>query len=180
MLYIIGRFPNALSNFAWGVLFSAFYIHQRKQPTNATPLARLGYVGLVILLATLLWQTWVSQNGLSMYWYTHAIKQLLADIATFLLLFFIFDGHAQGTRLFSAPGLKYLGVISYEWFLLHQPIILLSRRLSGGAGGNLFQYFLIVFTPILLTLIAAILIYHHFSAPIIEWGRRRIASQTGR
>ena len=180
MQYIIGRFPNALSNFAWGVLFSALFISRRNKPDDSTPLARFGYVGLGVLITALCWQTWVYQNGLIVYWYAHVIKELLADLATFLLLFFVFDERTLATRLFSAPLLKYFGVISYEWFLLHQPIICLSQQYFGKAGGNLLKYLFIALTPILLTLIASILIYHFFSAPIIEWGRKRTATKSGK
>ena len=180
MLFIIGRFPNGLSNFAWGVLFSALFISKRKDSTGSKSFARFGYLGLVVLLSALLWQLWASQHLLSAHWFTHAIKQLLADVATFLLLFFIFDRQALGTRIFSAPWLNYLGVISYEWFLLHQPIILLFRRYSESAGGSLAKYLYITLTPVLLTLVFAILIYHFFSAPIIEWGRKRTATKSGK
>lgn len=178
MLYIIGRFPNCLSNFAWGVLFASIFISKRHNANPNTSLARFGYLGFILLIATLLWQTWVVQNHLTAHWYGHAVKQLLADTATFLLLFFIFDGRALGTRLLSSAWLSYLGVISYEWFLLHQPIILLFRQAAGSAGGSLTKYLFIILTPMALTLGAAILMYHFFSAPIIEWGRQRLAAKT--
>lgn len=126
---------------------------------------------------TLLWQVWVTENGLGSQWYAHEVKQLLANVATFLLLFFIFDGNALGCRWLSAPWLKYLGLISYEWFLFHQPVILLFRQLAGGADGSLVAFLVIALVPVLLTLGLSIAIYHYFSAPIIEWGRKRIASK---
>lgn len=180
MLYIIGRFPNCMSNFGWGVLFAGLFISWNKQKKDAMRFARLGYVGMFFLLATLIWQAWVLQQDLSGQWHTHAIKQLLIDITTFLLLFFIFDRRTWGARFFSMPWLKYLGVISYEWFLLHQPIMRLFRKWSGSADGSLIKYLFIILTPMILTLIAAVLIYHFFSAPIIEWGRRRLAAKAGR
>jgi peptidoglycan/LPS O-acetylase OafA/YrhL len=179
MLFIIGRFPNCLSNFAWGVLFAGLFISWRKEAQPVARFARLGYVGVIFLFATLGWQTWVVHHGLSTHWYTHAIKQFLVDAATFLMLFFIFDGRTWGSRVLSWRWLKYLGVISYEWFLLHQPFINLSWKWSGGADGSLIKYLFIVLAPMVLTLIAAILMYHFFSGPIIEWGRRRIAAKSG-
>lgn len=178
MLFIVGRFPNCLSNFAWGVLFAGLFISWRKEIQSVARFACWGYVGAVFLIGALAWQTWTIQSGLSAYWYTHAIKQLLANVATFLLLFFIFDCRTWGSRIFSWRWLKYLGVVSYEWFLLHQPFINLSRKWSGGSDGNLIKYLFIIVGPMVLTMVAAILMYHFFSVPIIEWGRRRIASKS--
>ena len=182
MLFIFGRFPNSLSNFSFGILFAGLFISWRKKRggQTLTRLAPLGYIGLIFLFSSLLWQTWVIQQGLISHWYTYAIKQLLVDVATFLLMFFIFDSRTWGNRMFSWRWLKYLGVISYEWFLLHQPFFDLSRKWSGGSDGSFIKYLFIILTPMILTLIAAILIYHFFSAPIIEWGRRRIAAKAGR
>ena len=39
-----------------------------------------------------------------------------------------------------APWLRWCGIISYEWYLFHQPAIEWARDLFGPAGGNIFAY----------------------------------------
>ncbi len=54
MLYLAGRFPNALTNFSWGVLFAAIYAANRQDLARWRRWARLGYIGAALLPGTLL------------------------------------------------------------------------------------------------------------------------------
>ena len=175
MVYLNGRFPNGLANFGWGILFAGWFVRRQTQKAASPAGGKRGYAGLGLLLAALLWQTVVFRTGLDGRWFAHALATLLTGLATLLLLFLLLEPHTLAARVFSARWLKYLGIISYEWFLLHQPVIHYFRRSVGHAQGNLLTYLFIVVTPMILTLIAAAIMYEFFSAPIIEWGRARLA-----
>src|SRR5206468_3287304 len=100
----------------------------------------------------------------------------LPGLSAFLMLFFIFHPGCLGARLFSGPLLRFLGIVSYEWFLIHQPVQVQFREFLGSSVGSIPRYLFTVFTPSLLSLGLAILIYHKFSLPILRWGRRRVSS----
>src|SRR5262249_20270934 len=72
------------------------------------------------------------------------------------------------------PLLRYLGIVSYEWFLLHQPAQSFFRKWMGGANGSFLRYAVITLVPSLGTLAIAILLYHNFSLPIMRWGRKTV------
>jgi len=67
--------------------------------------------------------------------------------------------------------LRWCGIISYEWYLFHQPIIIWGRHIFGPAGGNPAFYAAIVGGPVLLGLILSALIYRFYSLPILKHGR---------
>ena len=97
-----------------------------------------------------------------------------------MALFFVFDPGAFGARFFSIPFIRYLGLVSYEWFLLHFLILCRYRDWLGGipySTKNLENYFLTALIPMIISLLLSMVIYHYFSMPIIRWGRNRIRSK---
>ena len=76
-------------------------------------------------------------------------------------------------RWLCAPWLRWCGIISYEWYLFHQPLINWSRQLLGPAGGNLFKYGLIIGLPFIASLVFSALVYRVFSLPILKYGRAK-------
>lgn len=173
MVFVGGRFPNALTNFLWGILFAGLFVASRRRTESFKHRAKLGYAGLALLLATLALATWLRQTRPPTWW-SFELPLHLAGFSTFLTLFLMFDPDAVGARIFSNPVLKFIGLVSYEWFLLHQPALLETRNWIGGAHGSVGQYLLIVGVPAAATFGLAVLIYHYFSAPIIRWGRARL------
>ena len=70
--------------------------------------------------------------------------------------------------------LMFVGIVSYEWFLIHQPMFIWARDIAGSTGGKLGLYLLTVGVPVILTFLFAIAVYHYFSLPIMRWGRNRL------
>jgi len=174
-LFLAGRFPNALTSFSWGILFAGFFVANRHRTEPLKHRAKLGYGGLLLLGATLVLATWLSRNAPASRW-TYELPLHLVGFATFLMLFLVFDPKALGARIFSSPIFKFIGLVSYEWFLLHQPFLLETRISMEGSHGSVGQYLLIVGAPAVVTFGLAVLIYHYFSTPIIRWGRARLNS----
>ncbi|MDB6109911.1 MAG: hypothetical protein JWR69_1661 [Pedosphaera sp.] len=172
--FLASRFPSSLDTFAWGVLFSSFYIAMATEPVRWRHLARLGYAGLgVIFLAGLATHFAMSDGRLPRPGDIDLIH-LLSGLGAFLMLFFVFDPACLGSRLFSSPVLRFLGVVSFEWFLIHQLAQNYFREWLVSANGNIFRYSFMVGLPTLLSLGVAIVVYHGFSLPIMRWGRNRL------
>lgn len=72
-----------------------------------------------------------------------------------------------------SPCLRWCGIVSYEWYLFHQPLLLWSRHFFGPAQGGYLKYACIIGVPILGSLLFAALIYRWFSLPILRFGRQR-------
>ena len=170
------RFPNGLTNFSWGVLFACFYTDVSRFNQRGR-LALIGYIGIALLAATMLLEAkyFFLEPKLSYEFPVH-----LSGIATFFALFFVFDPNNSGARFFSIPFIRYVGLVSYEWFLVHLLILVRFRDWLGGvsyATKSLGHYFFVALTPMVFSLLLAMLIYHFFSMPIIRWGRTRLKSK---
>ena len=173
--FLMRRFPSALDGFAWGVLFAALFTLHPPDAHNRR-LARLGYAGLALLACGL-----VALAGSTFFlhltdWsrFLFEGKKLLPGLACFLIMFFAYDAHSAGARLLASPLLRFVGMVSFEWFLLHQPMQNFARELAVSAQGNPLRYLAVVGIPSGLTLVVAVLIYHCFSHPILNWGRGRL------
>lgn len=173
LMYFYARFPNGLTNFAWGVLFAGWYVKTRSRAEAMRRFAVAGYGGVALLLVTMLWEAISSIHGAPGTKWTYDWALHLPGLAAFLMLCFLFNPNSLGAHILSMPVLRYLGLISYEWFLLHQPILNEFRAFMVTANGNLARYLFVVGTPMIASLLAAALMYHFYSLPIIKWGRRR-------
>lgn len=172
--FLMRRFPAALDGFAWGILFAGFYVSREATVKADVRSAVLGYTGLAVIFASM---------GAFAYWdYTMEIDQhptrwwfeftrTVPAVGTFLTLFFAFSPNSFGARLLSSPPLMFVGVVSYEWFLIHQPIFFWIRDLAGSAQGSLVRYAFIVVAPAIATFVIGVAIYRWFSLPIMRWGR---------
>lgn len=60
-------------------------------------------------------------------------------------------------------------MVSYEWYLLHQPLFQLLW--NGKTGGNVLKYLWITMGSAGGSLLLASLMYRYFSLPILKWAR---------
>jgi peptidoglycan/LPS O-acetylase OafA/YrhL len=176
-LFYLAKFPNGLTNFSWGILFACIYSVIPQDGRHRRHLGLIGYVGIAALAITMLLEAeYYILNPIISY----EIPVHLSGISTFMALFFVFDPGAFGTRFFSIPFIRYLGLVSYEWFLLHFLILDRYRAWLGGipyATKNLGHYFFTALIPMMASLLLAMVVYHYFSMPIIKWGRNRLKSK---
>jgi len=134
--------------------------------------ARVGNVGLIVVGIMLPVQAWRA-----VYSHPNPVDdetvELVFKLAFGCTLLFVADTACISARMLCHPLLRYFGVISYEWYLFHQPLLLWTRSLFGSAGGNFLLYLFIVFTPILVSLMLAAVVYKYYSLPILKYGRSR-------
>lgn len=173
-MYLNARFPNGLANFSWGVLFAGLIVTTTEKQQVILNRVRVGYVGFLLLLFTIFVQTSLTRSGNPSEWFCQKAILCLSGISTFLMLGFLLTPQAIGARIFSNYFLRCIGIISYEWFLLHQPISLMFRRYFGSSHGSLMDYLLITVTPNIITLILAFIIYKFVSEPLLILGKSQL------
>jgi peptidoglycan/LPS O-acetylase OafA/YrhL len=162
-------FPSILDSFAFGIFVAGL----DGMGLMKKGWAKLGDLGLALLGATLLMGAWLSVHPGSD---AHLRKELidwLTRISAGLLLCYVADANHATVRLLSWPWLRWCGIISYEWYLFHQPVILWARGCLGPAQGNPLKYTAIVSGSFIVGLSIAALAYKYFSLPILKRGRAK-------
>lgn len=174
--FLMYRFPCALDYFAWGVLFAGFFVTFPPTTVRSRGLRYFGYVGLLFLAMTIgLHALWDARFGITknpLRWSVEAFH-FLPGFSCFLLMFFLFDPGCFGSRLFGWAPLRFVGLISYEWFLFHEPVMLIFRHFYDNGHGNIWLYLLRTLVPIVLTFVFSVAVYRYFSFPLLQWGRGR-------
>jgi peptidoglycan/LPS O-acetylase OafA/YrhL len=160
---INSHFPVALDGFCYGIFVAGLdnlgFLNKK--------LARIGVVGVVLWLLTMLTIAWLNLHLFKSF----AINEVTGEAARFAagcILFFVADPQHPVARLLCAPWLRWCGIISYEWYLFHQPFIIWARAAFGPAGGNAFKYAAILGSSTLTGLIIAAMVYRVFSLPILK------------
>jgi peptidoglycan/LPS O-acetylase OafA/YrhL len=170
--FSISRFPCALDYFAWGVLFGGIYVSLSAVRDKLRALSRLGYVGFgFLILVILFWAVPAPKLDLIEHparWSIELFHIVLPSVATFLMLFFVFDPACIGSRVFGHPWLRFTGIISYEWFLFHQPVVVLFGEIFGKTHGSVVLYICKTVLPLALTFGFSALVYHYFSFPLLN------------
>lgn len=162
---IDAHYPCPLDAFALGILMAGL--------ENAGCLtkrwARLGLQGFIVWIACLLVTAWATAQGTLEG--IGDIIRLAEIIGSGCLLCYVADPKHPIATLLSAPWLRWCGIISYEWYLFHQPITLTARSIAGKTGGSVVKYAAVLFIPLLLGLALSAIVYRWFSLPILKYGR---------
>jgi len=134
--------------------------------------AKIGNIGALIFIVTLpilSYLNLIQQKSLLQ----SEIVSFILKIAFGCMLFFIADAKRIATQLFCNPLLRWFGIISYEWYLLHQPIFYWIRHSLSPGNGSISTYLFIISVSFMTSLLLAALVYKYFSLPILEYGRIR-------
>lgn len=163
------HYPSALDVFCLGVLIAGLdnlgFLRKKW--------VRWAIAGTILWPLVLLISAWIGlHTGDPSFSVNEIIQDCLKFAAACLLLFIAFPQQIIA-RLLCAPWLRWCGIISYEWYLFHQPILFWFREHLGPANGNPWKYFLIVGSPMALGLVLSAVIYRFFSLPILRRGRSR-------
>jgi len=176
------RFPCQLDYFAWGVGFAGVFVLLAPAREHLRPLGLFGYLGVLLMIVTLLfWGYWSERFGARAQptrWSVE-IGHLLPAVASFLMLFFAFDPECTGTRLLSARWLRFTGIVSYEWFLFHGPIVAWFHYHNGPTHGSVLAYAWRTIVPLSVTFGFSVLVYRLFSLPILNCVRNRLKGKPG-
>jgi peptidoglycan/LPS O-acetylase OafA/YrhL len=177
MWMCLKRFPTQMDYFGWGVLFAGVFVGLKPVLAQLKSLVVIGYAGIFFLFVSMfLWGVWIDQfdlNGRPVRW-SEELRHLLPAVATFLMLFFVFDPQSFGSRILRSGWLRFTGIISYEWYLFHLPICHWFSHGSGHTNGSLLAYAWKTIIPVIITFIFSALVYRYFSLPILSRIRNRL------
>jgi peptidoglycan/LPS O-acetylase OafA/YrhL len=169
--FLMSRFPCDLDFFAWGVLFSGLFVSLSSIRDKVRVLSSFGYVGLALLaISTGLWVFWVPLFDILDHptrWSVE-IFHLLPATSAFLMLFFVFNPACIGARVLGHSSLRFIGIVSYEWFLFHQPVVSLFHDMFGQTRGSLVLYIGKTVLPLALTFGFSVIVYRFFSLPLMN------------
>lgn len=161
------HFPAALDAFGLGIFIAGL--------ENAGALrkhhARLGLAGLALWPVTLVLLAWLQTHPEAKTTLLTELTGWMEKIASGCLLLYVANPQHRIAQLLCAPWLRWCGIISYEWYLFHQPIVLWSRNVFGPAEGNVIKYAAIVGGAFLVSTLLSAAIYRWYSLPILKRGR---------
>jgi peptidoglycan/LPS O-acetylase OafA/YrhL len=173
--YINSHYPSALDVFCLGVLIAGLEnlgILKKKW-------AWVGVAGIILWPLSLAVAAAANLHPENRSFAVDEIVNGMLKIAAGCLLCFVANPRHLIAQLLCAPWLRWCGIISYEWYLFHQPIYGWIRQSSGQANGNALKYIAIVGGSFCICLIVSALVYRFFSLPILKYGRgKNQASKT--
>ena len=164
------RFPCQLDYFAWGILFASVYVPlARGGLDRVRVLGSLGYAGAALLLVCLVFMGyWAGKIDFFATRSGVELSHFLPALAVMLTLFFVFDPQSLGARLLGAGWLRFTGIISYEWFLFHGPIVQWFHQNTGPTHGSVLAYAWRTLVPLVVTFVFSALVYRYFSLPVLN------------
>jgi len=179
--FLISRFPCAMDYFAWGMVFCYLQRNHRDKIGRELLANRVASFGLVLLPCFVLLFTFILRGyNLSSTQDLAGVSELcrfLIGLIAFLLLFF--SNVAAPTVLIDNRPLRYVGLISYEWFLFHAGIIPWLRYQIGhvlhysfSPTDSAISFFILTLVSMLASLGISAAIYHWFSQPAMKLFRK--------
>jgi peptidoglycan/LPS O-acetylase OafA/YrhL len=160
-------FPSGLDSFCLGVLLAGL----ENMGVVKKGWAKLGMLGLGLWPLASLGMAWVITHPASRNLFTYQSLVWVERIASGCLLCYIANPQLPVARLLCNPVLRWCGIISYEWYLIHQPVTLWTRNILGPANGDFLKYAIIVGGSFVFSLTVAALVCRYYSLPILKFGR---------
>jgi peptidoglycan/LPS O-acetylase OafA/YrhL len=134
---------------------------------------KFGEAGWFAMLAGLAGMAWTQMDPSVDYKILAALSHWTYTLGTGCLLCYAAAPENPRARRLCAPWLRWCGIISYEWYLFHQPLIEWTRVLFGPTGGNIFTYSLIIVIGLVASVTLSALVYRKYSLPILKFGRSK-------
>ena len=161
------HYPAAMDAFCLGILVAGL----ENMGYVKKSWARLAILGVALWPLAMLSAAILSLNSSPSTMIGVEVLQWSIKFSAACLLFFIAQPKHPIAQILCTPWLRWCGIISYEWYLLHQPFAEWSRMNFGPAHGSLIKYMMVVGIPLVTILIFSAATYRFFSLPILRYGR---------
>lgn len=158
------NFPVKMDTFAAGVLLAGLYNQRKLHPQ----VALMGPIGILLLIGTLMMAGVAAVVPAVNDFWTPNASHYSAMLASACLLCFVAKPALAARYGLCISALRWLGLISYEWYLFHQAPYFWARFILGSADGDLPKYLTITMLPFFGSLILAAFVYWKFSLPILR------------
>jgi peptidoglycan/LPS O-acetylase OafA/YrhL len=161
------HYPSALDAFCFGILIAGL----DNLGLIKRSWVRWGVAGSLLWPLALLAAAWVSIYHPEQSMLRMEVLHACLRFSAACLIFFIAQPQHPIARFLCAPWLRWCGIISYEWYLFHQPLAIWSRSYFGPASGNVVKYAVVVGLPLIVGLVVSAIVYRVFSLPLLRYGR---------
>ena len=160
-------FPTGLDAFAFGILMAGM----ESLGLTRRGWAKLGNIGFFLLFMTLLAGGWFAVHPPSAV--QKEVCRWAVQCAAGLMLCYVADPKYPVSRWLCAAPLRWFGIVSYELYLVHQPIMLWGRSSFGPCDGSAVKYIALLGGTFVTSVVIAALLYKKFSMPILKAGRKK-------
>ena len=161
-------FPVRMDAFAAGVFIAGIYQRGGLHPR----MAWLGPLGVVMLGGILvLCGAAEIVPSIKQYW-TESPRYYATMLASACMLCFVAQPALAAKWGLCLGGLRWLGLISYEWYLFHGPSHVWLRHTLGSAEGHVAKYLVITAGPFCASLLVAASVYWLLSLPLLRKHRK--------
>ncbi len=135
--------------------------------------AKFGEGGWFVVLIALAGLAWLGLNPQADGVILPQLFHWMFLLGTGCLLCYAAAPENPRARWLCTPWLRWCGIVSYEWYLIHQPLIIWFHSHFGPAGGNALKLCFTAAVPTAISLLLAALIYRTFSLPCLKYGRSK-------
>ncbi|MEI6376067.1 MAG: acyltransferase [bacterium] len=155
------HFPAGLDAFALGILLAGM---ERLKITPKS-FSRLGVLGFVLILLVM-----ISKGFGTIHPYSQSVDEIerwVVMLGAGCLLCFAANPNGMIARMLCGNKLRWFGLISYELYLLHQPIFLWARNYFGPSQGSILKYTTLLLSSFILSVLLSACVYKYLSLPIL-------------
>lgn len=167
----LSHFPREFDWFGWGSVFALIYARFRGavSPATALRLSRIGTIGLFFMFFVYAGLDFQMGFHSAPTWLPYELFRCGFGLVLFCLLFSCLSPCALYRWLFTQPILRFVGLVSYEWFLFHQPLIGWWQRQAGEPSGHILWGLFKTILPMSLTFAFSVTVFVFFSQPLLAW-----------
>jgi peptidoglycan/LPS O-acetylase OafA/YrhL len=155
------HFPAGLDAFALGILLAGM------ECMKIIPkyFSKLGVLGFVLILVVIIFKGF---GTIHLYpQFVDEIERWVVMFGAAFLLCFVANPNGMIARMLCSYKLRWFGLISYELYLLHQPIFLWARNYFGPCQGSLLKYIMLLLCSFIFSVLLSACVYKYFSLPIL-------------
>ncbi len=161
-------FPRSLDYFGWGILFSVIFTRWRDRAARYSVAA--SHSGCALLIFSYCFYGYLQYRFSISGSNSFALSELfryLPSLGAFLLLFTCISPRTILRDILCSTVLVYMGLVSYEWYLFHDPLMDYIYDNATHSQGSIGRYLAKTLVPAVCLFGFSALVYHLLSEPVL-------------